>query len=50
MTRQNVLNEIADCTGTQFDPSIAEVFCKVPEKTWQELRMRVEEKQANPTT
>jgi HD-GYP domain-containing protein (c-di-GMP phosphodiesterase class II) len=26
MTRQQVLNEIADCTGTQFDPHFAKVF------------------------
>ena len=26
MTRQRVLNEIADCTGTQFDPHFATVF------------------------
>ena len=26
MTRQHVLNEIADCAGTQFDPQFAKVF------------------------
>jgi len=26
MTRQRVLNEIANCTGTQFDPNFATVF------------------------
>lgn len=44
-----VQKEVRRCTGTQFDPGIAEVFCKVPEKTWQELRLRVEEKQVNRT-
>jgi HD-GYP domain-containing protein (c-di-GMP phosphodiesterase class II) len=44
-----VQKEVRRCTDTQFDPGIAEVFCKVPEKTWQELRLRVEEKQVNRT-
>ncbi|MFQ5926216.1 MAG: HD domain-containing phosphohydrolase [Terriglobia bacterium] len=37
-----VQKEIRRCTGTQFDPRIAEIFCQVPEETWNELRARAE--------
>lgn len=36
--------EIERCTGSQFDPLLAEVFMQVTEATWQELRAQVENK------
>jgi putative nucleotidyltransferase with HDIG domain len=30
--------EILSCSGTQFDPAVVEVFLKIPDELWQELR------------
>ena len=30
--------EIQRCSGTQFDPKVAEVFLSIPENHWKELR------------
>jgi len=35
---QAAREEIARCAGTQFDPSIVEVFLNVPEKDWSRIR------------
>ena len=32
--------EILRCSGTQFDPAVVEVFLKIPNELWQELRCR----------
>ncbi|WP_263365397.1 HD-GYP domain-containing protein [Edaphobacter bradus] len=34
--------EIARCSGTQFDPAIVEVFLRVPPESWAELRGEVD--------
>ena len=34
--------EIERCSGTQFDPAIVEVFLRMPEETWINLRRKVE--------
>ncbi len=33
--------EILRCSGTQFDPAIVEVFMKIPNELWQELRSEI---------
>jgi len=33
--------EILRCSGTQFDPSVVEVFLKVPNELWNELRAEI---------
>jgi putative nucleotidyltransferase with HDIG domain len=33
--------EILRCTGTQFDPKVVQVFLKIPDHVWQELRESV---------
>jgi len=33
--------EILRCSGTQFDPSVVEVFLKMPNELWQELRSEI---------
>jgi len=33
--------EITRCAGTQFDPSIVEVFLKIPTELWDELRKEI---------
>jgi putative nucleotidyltransferase with HDIG domain len=33
--------EILRCSGTQFDPSVVEVFLKIPNELWQELRAEI---------
>lgn len=33
--------EILRCAGTQFDPAIVEVFLKIPNELWQELRNEI---------
>ena len=33
--------EILRCSGTQFDPAVVEVFLKVPNELWQELRSEI---------
>ena len=35
--------EILSCSGSQFDPWVVELFSKVPEEAWQELREGAEE-------
>jgi putative nucleotidyltransferase with HDIG domain len=34
-------SEILRCSGTQFDPAVVEVFLKIPNELWQELRAEV---------
>jgi putative nucleotidyltransferase with HDIG domain len=33
--------EILRCSGTQFDPAVVEVFLKIPNELWMELRMEI---------
>jgi len=33
--------EILRCSGTQFDPAVVEVFLKVPNELWHELRSEI---------
>ena len=33
--------EILRCSGTQFDPSVVEVFLKIPNELWHELRAEI---------
>jgi len=33
--------EILRCSGTQFDPTVVEVFLKIPSELWQELRAEI---------
>lgn len=33
--------EILRCSGTQFDPTVVEVFLKIPTELWQELRAEI---------
>jgi putative nucleotidyltransferase with HDIG domain len=33
--------EILRCSGTQFDPAVVEVFLKMPNELWQELRAEI---------
>ena len=42
--------EILRCSGTQFDPTIVEVFMKIPNDLWQELRNEItgEENRLSP--
>ena len=37
-----VREEVRRCSGTQFDPRIAQVFCRVPQESWLELRKQAE--------
>jgi putative nucleotidyltransferase with HDIG domain len=34
-------HEILRCSGTQFDPAVVEVFLKIPNELWQELRTEI---------
>jgi len=34
-------NEIKRCAGTQFDPKIIDVFLKIPDELWDELRAEI---------
>jgi putative nucleotidyltransferase with HDIG domain len=34
--------EILRCRGTQFDPSLVDVFCSMSEEVWRDLRQKVE--------
>ncbi|HWA93893.1 MAG TPA: HD domain-containing phosphohydrolase [Terracidiphilus sp.] len=34
-------DEIFRCAGTQFDPAIVEIFLKIPNELWQELRNEI---------
>jgi HD-GYP domain-containing protein (c-di-GMP phosphodiesterase class II) len=33
--------EILRCSGTQFDPAVVEIFLKIPNELWQELRSEI---------
>jgi len=33
--------EILQCSGTQFDPAVVEVFLKIPDELWRELRSEI---------
>jgi putative nucleotidyltransferase with HDIG domain len=33
--------EILRCSGTQFDPGVVEVFLKIPNELWHELRLEI---------
>jgi putative nucleotidyltransferase with HDIG domain len=33
--------EILRCSGTQFDPGVVEIFLKIPNELWQELRSEI---------
>lgn len=33
--------EILRCSGSQFDPSVVEIFLKIPNELWQELRSEI---------
>ena len=33
--------EILRCSGTQFDPNVVEVFLKIPNELWHELRNEI---------
>ena len=33
--------EILRCSGTQFDPAVVEVFLKIPNELWHELRAEI---------
>lgn len=35
--------EIARCAGTQFDPNIVEVFLRMPESIWHDLRREIDQ-------
>jgi putative nucleotidyltransferase with HDIG domain len=37
----DAVDEIAFCSGTQFDPVIVEVFLKIPPQRWSELRAEI---------
>src|SRR5580693_3435008 len=37
----NAREEILRCSGTQFDPAVVEVFLKIPNELWQELRAEI---------
>jgi HD-GYP domain-containing protein (c-di-GMP phosphodiesterase class II) len=39
---QDVCVELAKCAGLQFDPLVVEVFMRIPETTWTELRRAVD--------
>ena len=34
-------SEILRCSGTQFDPAVVEVFLKIPDELWHELRTEI---------
>jgi len=44
-------DEILRCTGTQFDPDVVEVFLKIPNELWRELRSEITTKntQSSPS-
>jgi putative nucleotidyltransferase with HDIG domain len=33
--------EVLRCSGTQFDPSVVEIFLKIPNELWEELRSEI---------
>jgi HD-GYP domain-containing protein (c-di-GMP phosphodiesterase class II) len=38
LSLETAKNEIQRCAGTQFDPAVVEVFLRLPDSTWSELR------------
>ena len=42
--------EILRCSGTQFDPGVVEVFLKIPNKLWYELRSEITTKNKQSST
>jgi putative nucleotidyltransferase with HDIG domain len=44
--------EILRCSGTQFDPAVVEVFLRIPNELWQELRSEIsgQNKRYSPDT
>jgi len=42
--------EIQRCSGTQFDPGVVEVFLKIPNELWQELRSEITAKNKHSST
>jgi HD-GYP domain-containing protein (c-di-GMP phosphodiesterase class II) len=42
--------EILRCSGTQFDPAVVEVFLKIPDELWHELRTEINSQNRNYST
>jgi len=42
LTVEQAHDEIRRCSGSQFDPRVAEAFLSVPTRTWYEIRTRVQ--------
>ncbi|MGA3080368.1 MAG: HD domain-containing phosphohydrolase [Terracidiphilus sp.] len=42
--------EILRCSGTQFDPDVVEVFLKIPNELWQELRSEIDDRTNQAST
>ena len=40
-TFDSARHEILRCSGTQFDPAVVEVFLKIPNELWIELRSEI---------
>jgi putative nucleotidyltransferase with HDIG domain len=38
---ESACEEILRCSGSQFDPAVVEVFLKIPNELWQELRSEI---------
>jgi putative nucleotidyltransferase with HDIG domain len=47
---EDACKEIQRCSGTQFDPTVVEVFLKVPIEVWQELRTQIGEQSKRLST
>lgn len=43
-------SEILRCSGTQFDPTVVEVFLKIPDELWHELRTEINSQNRNYST
>ena len=41
LTIEDSRNEIQRCSGTQFDPRVADAFISIEETTWREIRAQV---------
>ena len=42
--------EILQCSGTQFDPVVVEIFLKIPNELWRELRSEITAKNTQSST
>jgi putative nucleotidyltransferase with HDIG domain len=42
--------EILRCSGTQFDPDVVEVFLKIPDELWHELRSEINDRNNQAST